>query len=160
MTRVLFLTGLVAVVASGLQVGSAPAAGYAMVRRDQQADNYGSGSNNGETAVAKSGSANYGGYDSTEAVDGPGAGDIYQDSNVEEDNNTGENSANGGATNTYGNNADGANANYPAGAASPTTGVYGNTDAPVYISEGSTPSSGRVALALGVGAVALALGLS
>ncbi|RDA95589.1 hypothetical protein CP533_1245 [Ophiocordyceps camponoti-saundersi (nom. inval.)] len=163
MTRILFLTGLVAVVASGLQIGSAPAVGYAMVRRDQQGDSYNAGAENNQAAVAKSGSANYGGYDSTEAIEEPGAGaneQSYQEGTVEENSNNANTEENSAATNTYGINADGANAAYPAGAASPTQGVYQNTEAPVYISEGSTSSSGRVALALGVGAVALALGLS
>ncbi|RCI13066.1 hypothetical protein L249_0650 [Ophiocordyceps polyrhachis-furcata BCC 54312] len=166
MTRIIFLAGLVAAVASGLQIGSAPAVGYAMVRRDQQGDSYNAGADNNQAPVAKSGSANYGGYDSTESMEESSSGSneqSYQEGSSEEsssgsnDSNTEDNSA---ATNTYGNSADGANANYPAGAASPTQGVYQNTEAPVYISEGSTPSSSRVALALGFGAVALALGLS
>ncbi|RDA89373.1 hypothetical protein CP532_6226 [Ophiocordyceps camponoti-leonardi (nom. inval.)] len=163
MTRILFLAGLVAAVASGLQIGSAPAVGYAMVRRDQQGDSYNAGADNNQASVAKSGSANYGGYDSSESIDessANGTEESYQEGSAEENSNNGNSDQGSAATNTYGNGADGANVNYPAGAASPTQGVYQNTEAPVYISEGSTTSSGRVALALGFGAVALALGLS
>lgn len=164
MTRFLLLTGLVAIAVSGLQVGSAPAVGHAMVRRSQQ---YGAGANNGQMAdasSARSGSANYGGYDSNEDLEEPGTevsqqdlrGSSSMDSTGAQGTSTGY-----GATNTYGNSADSGMADYPAGAASPTTGVYGNTNSPVLVSRGSsTMSSGRVAMALGAGAVALALSLS